>query len=232
MRKLTRSVMTEEIYNIIKEFILNHRLKPGDKINIDQLARELEVSNIPIRESLSRLIAEGLVTAVPYKGMFVMHMSVKELDDIFELRRTLELLALRKAAVIIEKEHILDMLKDWESVTFTQEQTLEEALLTLAKMNDDLHGMYLKHCGNDMLRQLVEQYIERIQRYLLVLHPDIQKDLLQIEWSEHLQVLSALSEGNVELAVERLEHHLNNSQSRTRRLFIEGHELLTSGIIT
>jgi DNA-binding GntR family transcriptional regulator len=117
MRKITRTVVTKEIYEMIKEQILQHQLEPGEKINIDQLARELEVSNIPIRESLSRLVAEGLVMAVPYKGMFVTHMSLKELNDIFELRQSLEPLALRKAFHSLPKAEIHKVLKKWQNST-------------------------------------------------------------------------------------------------------------------
>src|SRR5690242_2676186 len=68
---LNRNVLTQEIYNLLKEQILSHTLPPGDKINIDQIARDLDVSNIPIREALSRLTADGFVRMVPFKGMFV-----------------------------------------------------------------------------------------------------------------------------------------------------------------
>lgn len=219
MRKPTRSVVTEEIYEIIKDQILQHKLQPGDKINIDQLARELEVSNIPIRESLSRLVAEEFVTAVPFKGMYVTHMSMKELDEIFELRLTLELLALRKAFTFLDKEKIMVTLAEWRATVFPKDQTLEQTLQTVAGMNEAVHGLYLNRCGNDTLQQLIKTYIERIQRYYLVIHPDIQKDLLQTEHSEHLQVLAALAEEDLELAAEQLEIHLMNSHARTRGYF-------------
>ncbi|WNQ13993.1 GntR family transcriptional regulator [Paenibacillus aurantius] len=221
MRKPTRSVVTEEIYEIIKENILNHKLIPGEKINIDQWSRDLEVSNIPIREALSRLTAESLVAAVPFKGMFVTHMSLKELDEIFELRVPLELLALKKAFDSLDRKEIDKLLGEWRVASFPSDQSLEVALQTVAEMNDKLHGLFLNRCGNETLSQLIKQYIERIQRYLLVLHPDIQKGFLLTEHNEHLQVLEALAEGNIHQAAERLETHLRNSHLRTRKYFTE-----------
>lgn len=219
MRKITRTVVTKEIYEMIKEQILQHKLEPGEKINIDQLARELEVSNIPIRESLSRLAAEGLVMAVPYKGMFVTHMSLKELDDIFELRQSLEPLALRKAFHSLPKAEIQKVLKKWQNSTLPHDQSFKEALKIIAAMNEDVHGLYLDRCGNDTLYQMVHQFIERIQRYLLVLLPELQIDILSQEWKEHLEVLAALGEGDLEQALVSLEQHLNNSRIRTSALF-------------
>jgi len=86
-------------------------------------------------------------------------------------------------------------------------------------MNEDVHGLYLDRCGNDTLYQMVHQFIERIQRYLLVLLPELQIDILSQEWKEHLEVLAALGEGNLDQALVSLEQHLNNSRIRTSALF-------------
>lgn len=219
MRKPTRSVITEEIYDIIKEQILTSSLKPGEKINIDHLARQLDVSNIPVRESLSRLAAEGLVISTPFKGMFVTHMSLQELDEIFELRQSLELLALRKASSSLNQEELEKLLASWKAFTIPADQPFDEALQTIVKMNEQFHGLYLERCGNKTLKQLIENYMERIQRYHLVLHTDLQKELLQTELNEHLKVLESLAAGRQEEALSLLEDHLRHSHRRTRELF-------------
>jgi DNA-binding GntR family transcriptional regulator len=221
MRKPKRSVVTDEIYEIIKEQILSHKLEPGSKINIDQLARELEVSNIPIRESLSKLVAEGLVTSVPYKGMYVMHMSLQELDEIFELRRTLELLALQKSLAVITREQLVLLLEQWRSVSLPAEQAVDDILLHVNLMNEQIHGLFLEHCRNESLKTLVENYIQRIERYLELIRPNIHRDLLLAEQEEHLGILAALVDGNHQLALEQLERHLINAHNRTRELFLE-----------
>ena len=223
MRKINRRVVTEDIYKLVKKQILHQQLKPGEKINIDQYARELDVSNIPIRESLSRLIAEGFVTAIPYKGMFVTHMSIRELDEIFEIRHSLELLALKKAFPSLDKTLIQHVMAKWEerAATFSKEQSNEQVLKTIAQMNDEFHGLYLTHCGNDTLNQVIKLYIERIQRYLSVLLPEMHHDILRLEWLEHEQVIKALAEENQDKAIKMLEQHLSASHIRTKELFLQ-----------
>lgn len=110
-KQLHRYVLTDELYSLLKQQILSHTLPAGEKINIDKLTRELGVSNIPIREALFRLATEGFVTVVPFKGMYVAPLSLKDIDDIFEIRVHLEELAVRKAVRHIPQERLLQMLQ-------------------------------------------------------------------------------------------------------------------------
>jgi hypothetical protein len=70
-------------------------------------------------------------------------MSLKELDEIFELHLTLELLALHKAFEFLDKEEIMVTLAEWRATVFPKDQTLEQTLQTVAGMNESLHGLYL-----------------------------------------------------------------------------------------
>ncbi|MCZ8515241.1 GntR family transcriptional regulator [Paenibacillus filicis] len=227
MKKLKRHLLTEEIYSIVKEEIMNRSLVPGEKVNIDQLARELQVSNIPVREALSRLAAEGLVKTVPFKGMFVMHMSLQELDEIFELRIELESLAVRKSVKEMgeqELQKLYDHMLQWKSAKL---DTLDEKLSYVHLMNEGLHGLILKHCGNEMLMQLVKMYIERINRYLTLLNPEMHLQLVEQEWEEHWDVILALKKRNVEQSVEKMQIHLRQSHLRNRELILQkDHPLL------
>lgn len=217
-KKLKRYVLTEEIYRLIKRHILNHEWPPGKKINIDELARELGVSNIPIRESLSRLATESLVTFIPYKGMFVTEMTARDLDEIFELRIHLELLALEKAIDVIPD----DALSRLEQVLLDIKEEMQEKASVIdgvRRMNESLHGLILDHCGNDTLRRLVRGYIERIERYIIRVHRDIEEDHSLIEWEEHREIVNPLVNRDVVRAKEALQRHLVQSHRRTRPYF-------------
>jgi DNA-binding GntR family transcriptional regulator len=220
MKTLNRFVLTDEIYTILKEQVMSHALTPGEKINIDQMARELKVSNIPIREVLSRLVSEGLVRFVPFKGMFVTHMSLKELDEIFELRIELESLALRKAFSFLpcnELEIVRLQMDEWKVLG---KQQGESVLQLISHMNDALHGLILRHCGNHNLQQLVMTYIERIQRYIAYIHQDIKSTVvMDEEWDEHLTIINEILRGNLESSVQALVNHLIKSHERTRPFF-------------
>ncbi|MBO9608348.1 MAG: GntR family transcriptional regulator [Paenibacillaceae bacterium] len=218
-KSLNRYVLTDEIYSLLKEQIVSHQIAAGEKINIDQLGRELEVSNIPIREALSRLAAEGFVDVVPFKGMYAANMSLQELDDMFEIRLALEGLALRKAAPHIPDGLLADLERDMGTWAAREPQQEEEKIAYIAEMNRRLHGLILDHCGNESLKQLVGAYIERIQRYLSFAHREMERQTLQTEWQEHMAIIHRLSARQPEEAEQALLAHIRSSHERTRDYF-------------
>lgn len=91
-----RGTSTENIYNFLKEKIFGWELSPGEKINIDQLSRELNISPIPLREVLSRLHSEKLVIFVPNKGYRVSGiLDDKGMTDMLEARILIETQSIR-----------------------------------------------------------------------------------------------------------------------------------------
>jgi DNA-binding GntR family transcriptional regulator len=219
MKSLNRYVLTDELYTLLKEQIKKHQLAPGEKINIDQLARTLQVSNIPIREVLSRLVSEGLVKTIPFKGMFVTGITLQELDEIMEIRLELETLAVRLSIPNIPDFEITSNLNELQIYDNQPTTSIDERLSLLIRMNENVHGLILQHCGNQMLRQLIRQYIERIERYLSFIPGELDANTLRHERMEHELIVHALSTRNVQQAVEAMRNHLLLSHQRTRVFF-------------
>jgi DNA-binding GntR family transcriptional regulator len=97
--RLKRSTLGDDVYETLRSAVLEHTLKPGDRVNIDALARELEVSPTPIREALARLESEGLLRKRPLAGYTVSPLLTRaEFDDMFDMRLLLECAAARWAA--------------------------------------------------------------------------------------------------------------------------------------
>ncbi|MBX3056425.1 MAG: GntR family transcriptional regulator [Anaerolineae bacterium] len=95
---MTHYVLSQQAYQSIKRKIVYLELEPGAVIDEAVLQDSLGLGRTPIREALQRLEQEKLVTIVPRRGMFVSEISVTDLYQIFELRLTVEALAVRLAA--------------------------------------------------------------------------------------------------------------------------------------
>src|SRR5215475_12961989 len=94
-----RSTLGEDVYESLKSLIMEHALAPQERVNIDAVARELEVSPTPVREALARLESEGLVRKRPLAGYTVSPLlSREEFTDMFDMRLLLECAAARWAA--------------------------------------------------------------------------------------------------------------------------------------
>jgi len=87
--------LRDQVLNIVRQAILNFDLKPGDRLIERELVEWLQVSRTTIRDVLARLSIEGLVTNIPQKGMIVTVITMEEAKDIYEMRASLEPLAVR-----------------------------------------------------------------------------------------------------------------------------------------
>ena len=94
-----RVVLADETYDAIRSKILDHEISPGDHVGIDELARDLSVSQTPIREALARLESDGLVIKIPLRGYQATALvSVEEFDELFQFRSLIEPWAAAAAA--------------------------------------------------------------------------------------------------------------------------------------
>ena len=198
----------ERVYQTLREKILQGEYKPGRKFNIDQIARDLGVSNTPIREALARLERLGLVEMVPYCGPKIKRLNAAHLKDIYDVRIALEVLAVRLA---IQSEGT-DVFKGMAAALEMQE---------LASHGDDpravmdadraFHDTLVQASGNSVLLEMLPNLSDRT-RLLLELNtpPSERMDkaaALRI-LQDHRRIYEALLEGNQETAVQELRQQL------------------------
>lgn len=88
----------EFVYRTLRDAIMRCTLVPGQRLVIDDLAKQLEVSAIPVREALQLLQSEGLVTSVPHVGATVSPIARESIDEVFTVMEGLEIVATRSAA--------------------------------------------------------------------------------------------------------------------------------------
>lgn len=97
-RSLNKELLSDQVYAVIRRSIINGDARPGERIKEGDIARELGVSQAPVREALKRLAHEGLVTYLPRRGNFVTEISTEAAADAREVRAVIEALAGRRLA--------------------------------------------------------------------------------------------------------------------------------------
>lgn len=203
-----RRMLADEVYDAIRRSIVANQLPAGSKINLDQLAREIQVSNTPIRQALSRLEAEGLVVKEPYRGYTVTELlGFSRLEYVYEARLTLEapiaaLAAARRSEA--QLDHLRSCLKQ-----------AEQDIAGAAHLDAEFHTIVAESSGNPMLS-------EQIERLLTWTPPaGITYDLhggAELAWEEHAAVFEALERGDSEAASAAMRRHLENAIERFRNL--------------
>ncbi|GAH77263.1 unnamed protein product, partial [marine sediment metagenome] len=89
--------LKDKVYQNIKSQIIIGVLKPGTRLPEEELSKAMNISRAPIREAFNRLEKEGFVTVIPRKGAAVSKVTAQVIEDLFEIRETLESLAVKKS---------------------------------------------------------------------------------------------------------------------------------------
>jgi DNA-binding GntR family transcriptional regulator len=138
------------VVKMLSADILAGKYRPGDRLNESQIARELNISRIPVREALSQLQEQGLVQNRERRGMFVTNLGPEEVAQISSLRIILETEALRLARqrmtphVIAQLEQLVNKMDAWKGT-----------LLEAAALDLEFHRVIWKAAGNPYLERML-----------------------------------------------------------------------------
>src|SRR4029077_4777320 len=95
----SRQTLSDAVYEAVMELVMDQHIEAGGRVNIDLVARQLNVSPTPVREALARLEMDGLVMKEPLRGYSVTPMlDSKNFNDLYDVRRLVQLFAARRAA--------------------------------------------------------------------------------------------------------------------------------------
>ena len=108
-RLSAKETLRSNIRDYIQKQIAEGVYKPGDRIVETRLAKELDVSQAPVREAMLELATMGLLEERPYSGTYVRNLSVTEIEDIFDIRAFIEEYAAKRAAKRVTDEQLAEM---------------------------------------------------------------------------------------------------------------------------
>lgn len=136
--------LTDEIVDIIRERILKGEYRIGEKIKENQIATEMKVSRTPIREAFKRLENEGLIDYIPNRGCFAKGFTKQDIEDIYAVRKALELLAVEWAVQRINDEQIEELQAQSDLMEFyTQRKNGRK----VTEINNDFHEIIYNATG-------------------------------------------------------------------------------------
>ena len=95
----------DQVYQILKQEIIDCKLKSGEKLVEQSIAERFNVSRAPVREAIKQLIGDGLVVNITNRGAYVKIPTAKELEDMQEVRTLFEEHAVHHAVTILTEEH-------------------------------------------------------------------------------------------------------------------------------
>ncbi|MEE0809783.1 GntR family transcriptional regulator [Blautia sp.] len=199
--------LRDVVFNTLRRAILKGELKPGERLMEIALADKLGVSRTPIREAIRKLELEGLVVMAPRKGAKVASITERDLNDVLEVRKGMEVLAISLACKRITGEE----LEKLETIEQSFQKLIESGNLTeLAEMDVKFHDTIYQATNNQRLVQLLNNLREQMYRYRMEYLKDIAVRRTLAE--EHKAICRALRERDEQQAEEYVSIHIDNQQ--------------------
>ncbi|MBZ8178255.1 FCD domain-containing protein [Corynebacterium poyangense] len=210
-----RPSLKEDSEQLIRRLLVSGDMRPGQLYSANSLASQLGISNSPVREAMLSLSAEGLLEPVRNRGFRVVEMTPKDRQEVYDLRRLIEVEAVRRAAsrhltkdeanTLTElAHHALDLLPD----------TPGGDLIPYLDADNDFHCYLVGLIGNtrwsDMVRILRDQ--SRINgAYRHLGHQE--RDRASAE--EHIDIAHAVIRGDAVLAADLMVRHLDYARPQS-----------------
>lgn len=201
MQFINRSNISANVADQIRDMIANGTLPADSRVNEVHLSEQLGVSRTPLREALAALVSEGALENRPRKGNFVRPLTREEFESIYGIRPILDIEALRLSG-IPERED-LDQLAE-----LNEKMRGAKSALTRIARDDDWHLLLVQNCGNQVLLDLIRQFIFRTRRYEIAYLRS--SNNASTAYDEHLVIIRALRNGDLSGAIDGLRQNLTS----------------------
>lgn len=200
-----RKSLREHAYHALRARIVGLELPPGTRLIERDLAEELAVSRIPLREALQRLQQDGLVVVVPRQGAIVSPFTVDDVRDLFDVRESLEVLATRLAADRADDDGL--------KMLTTQLDTARDATKrgdkpAIAAANAGFHTIIVDLAANPLLESILKPLEARTQ-WLFHLTQDRDAG---VQCREHEEMLDAIANHDADRAAQSAFHHVHSGR--------------------
>jgi DNA-binding GntR family transcriptional regulator len=200
------SSLSARVFLRIQQDILKGTFKSGERLAETKLSDLLGVSRTPIREALKQLELEGLVKVIPNKGAIVTGVSIKDISDVYTIRKLIEGLAARWAAENITQEE-LDVLS--ETVALEQLYIDKNDAGHLSKYDSMFHDtLFLATKSNPLnfMLKTFHMYVQRSRNSALAV-----PERARMAHNEHKAILDALVARDPDRAEKLMTEHISNA---------------------
>ncbi len=205
---LVRPRISDEVYEALQAMILSRRLAPGEQLSLTHIEQQMGISRTPLKEALNRLAHEGLVKIEPRKGTYVADPTDDEISESFDVRRVLEVYAVKLAARNMTPSRLQQIRELVEALrSLVQVQDENQILQEYFDLDRDLHLLIVETSGNGRLRGTWEQV--NLHGYMARVRYGTAGTLIDSTQKEHEEILRAFEVGDVLALEQAMSHHID-----------------------
>ena len=211
----------DQAYDVMKADVILGRLAPGEEVTELRLGERYGFGRAPVRAALSKLVQEGLVAVAPRRGYVVTPITLKAVQEIFELRLVCEPRAVRAAVGRVNVQK-LKSLNSHPAATDSARQNLR-----FLKNNREFHMQIIAACGNQRLIRVLSGLYDEMDRLLHVgLFSERDRTVMQVnhqvQGDQHDEIVAALERGDAAAAEDAVSKHIENSRDLALNAILNG----------
>ncbi len=211
----TRSNLADQVYAQLKTELHDFALVPGDRLAEAEVGQRLGVSRTPVREALFRLRNEGFLAVEPKMGWFVLPLDFGKIDELYDLRITLELASVARlcnAADAAERPEMLALKAAWLVPVAERLADAHE----VGALDEAFHATLVRAAGN---REVARVHWDVTERIRIVRRLDFTRgDRIDATYAEHAKILRAVIQRKVDQAQWLLKAHIEQSKVEVRKI--------------
>jgi DNA-binding GntR family transcriptional regulator len=222
---LQRATLSVQIAGRIRDDILSGAYPPGAQLHEVELALSFGVSRGPLREAMQRLVQEGLLRSAPHRGVFVPELSEDDILDVFFVRATLEVAAVRRVVASDRRKGVARTLDD---IADRMDRALKAGdRATGGELDFEFHRTLVDAAGSERLSRTYAtvQAETRLCLHRLMGGYRSSRDLAD----EHHRLARLIAEAPVDAVVEDLQRHFGDPTTHLRKADLAGSDTEPSG---
>ncbi len=199
--------LREVVCETLRDAVRRGVLKPGERLMEIQLAEELGVSRTPVREAIRKLEMEGYVIMMPRRGTYIADLSIRDINEVFEIRTSLESLASGLAAERITEDELEKLQRLLVEIGAHIKSGDMESIV---RTDTEFHDLLYQASRNSRLVGIISNLREQLTRFRTtsMSFPGRLKATLE----EHRNIVEAIAQGDEKAARKAAEHHMEKSE--------------------
>jgi DNA-binding GntR family transcriptional regulator len=203
---VTDQTLRHKVLELIRGAILTGQLSAGECLRENEIAAQMGISRVPVREALRELEHEGLLVSHPHRGTEVAVVSEEEVDHLYQLRAELEAFAIRSLMQQGNKDSVPKLRR---LVNAMEKNAGAGQLTELAESDLEFHWTIVSGSGHHILAGVWRSMDGPIRaRLYRALHGGCGEDLIRYTAESHRPLLEAISSGDTDKAVAAIKKHI------------------------
>jgi len=215
LRKEVKKMGSDEVYAFLKDKLIRFEFQPGQLLSEKEIISNFKLSRTPVRHALSKMESDGIVEIIPRKGALIKFLSIKDVIEIYQVRKALEGLAAEIAVNNVD----LEELRKFEDFYLKALQNNDDVSPEeISRLGIQFHEFIIDCAANSRIKDILKGLRAQLEICrIFFLHQDSKVHPSRTTQSikEHLEIIEALKRGDGELANVKMKNHIVNSEKHT-----------------